>query len=105
MVELAFKTREIDGKPSAAGFVVRKCWIHSDFQRILINGAPGGLINNNYFHAGRGFPITTGNVDGLAIRDNEIEMTAIRQDGSDGNWVDVQDCANVSIRQNCLSSQ
>lgn len=37
----------MDGKRSAAGFVVRDCWLHDNFQRTLINGAPGGLIENN----------------------------------------------------------
>lgn len=37
----------LDGKRSAAGFVLRNCWLHDDFQRTLINGAPGGLIENN----------------------------------------------------------
>ncbi|MBN2450517.1 MAG: right-handed parallel beta-helix repeat-containing protein [Lentisphaeria bacterium] len=36
----------LDGKRSAAGFVVRDCWFHSNFQRTLINGSPGGLIEN-----------------------------------------------------------
>lgn len=37
----------LDGKRSAAGFVVRNCWLHDNFQRTLINGSPGGLIENN----------------------------------------------------------
>jgi len=37
----------MDGKRSARGFVVRDCWLHDNFQRTLINGAPGGLIENN----------------------------------------------------------
>lgn len=36
----------LDGKCSAAGWVVRNCWFHDDFQRTLINGSPGGLIEN-----------------------------------------------------------
>ncbi len=36
----------LDGKRSAAGWVVRHCWFHDDFQRTLINGSPGGLIEN-----------------------------------------------------------
>jgi len=36
----------LDGKRSAAGWVVRDCWFHDDFQRTLINGSPGGLIEN-----------------------------------------------------------
>lgn len=35
------------GKRSAAGFVVRDCWLHDTFQRVLINGAPDGLFENN----------------------------------------------------------
>lgn len=37
----------MDGKRSASGFVVRDCWLHDTFQRVLINGAPDGLIENN----------------------------------------------------------
>ena len=36
----------LDGKRSAEGWVVRNCWFHDDFQRTLINGSPGGLIEN-----------------------------------------------------------
>jgi hypothetical protein len=36
----------LDGKRSAAGWAVRNCWFHDDFQRTLINGSPGGLIEN-----------------------------------------------------------
>jgi hypothetical protein len=36
----------LDGKRSATGWVVRNCWFHDDFQRTLINGSPGGLIEN-----------------------------------------------------------
>ncbi|MCP5556925.1 MAG: hypothetical protein H7A55_04145 [Verrucomicrobiaceae bacterium] len=36
-----------DGKRSAAGFVIRNCWLHDNFQRTLINGSPDGLIENN----------------------------------------------------------
>ena len=36
----------MDGKRSAAGFVIRDCWLHDNFQRTLINGSPGGLIEN-----------------------------------------------------------
>lgn len=37
----------MDGKRSAGGFVLRNCWLHDNFQRTLINGSPGGLIENN----------------------------------------------------------
>jgi hypothetical protein len=37
----------MDGKRSADGFVLRNCWLHDNFQRTLINGSPGGLIENN----------------------------------------------------------
>lgn len=37
----------MDGKRSAAGFVLRDCWLHDNFQRTLINGSPRGLIENN----------------------------------------------------------
>ena len=37
----------LDGKRSADGFIVRDCWLHDNFQRTLINGAPNGLIENN----------------------------------------------------------
>ncbi|MBT4822884.1 MAG: right-handed parallel beta-helix repeat-containing protein [Lentisphaerae bacterium] len=36
----------MDGKRSSAGWSVRNCWFHSNFQRTLINGSPGGLIEN-----------------------------------------------------------
>ena len=36
----------LDGKRSSRGWVVRNCWFHDNFQRTLINGAPGGLIEN-----------------------------------------------------------
>jgi hypothetical protein len=36
----------LDGKRSAEGFVLRDCWLHDDFQRTLINGSPGGFIEN-----------------------------------------------------------
>lgn len=36
----------LDGKCSASGFVLRNCWLHDNFQRTLINGSPGGLIEN-----------------------------------------------------------
>ena len=36
----------LDGKRSAGGFVLRDCWFHDNFQRTLINGSPGGLIEN-----------------------------------------------------------
>lgn len=39
----------MDGKQANEGFVVRNCWFHDDFQRTLINGSPGGLIENNIF--------------------------------------------------------
>lgn len=48
----------LDGKRSAAGFVLRNCWLHDDFQRTLINGAPGGLIENNTLqNVGQGITI------------------------------------------------
>lgn len=36
----------MDGKRSSGGWIVRNCWFHSNFQRTLINGSPGGLIEN-----------------------------------------------------------
>jgi len=39
----------MDAKRSAAGFILRNCWLHDDFQRTLINGSPGGRIENNTF--------------------------------------------------------
>jgi len=36
----------LDGRRSSRGWAVRNCWFHSDFQRTLINGSPGGLIDN-----------------------------------------------------------
>jgi hypothetical protein len=34
-------------RSEAWGFVLRDCWLHDNFQRTLINGSPGGLIENN----------------------------------------------------------
>ena len=39
----------LDEKRSAKGFVLRHCWLHDNFQRTLINGSPGGLIENTTF--------------------------------------------------------
>ena len=39
----------MDGRQSNAGFIIRNCWFHDNFQRALINGSPGGLIENNLF--------------------------------------------------------
>jgi len=36
----------MDGKRSSQAWVVRNCWFHSNFQRTLINGSPGGLFEN-----------------------------------------------------------
>jgi len=36
----------MEGRRSAQGFVLRNCWLHDNFQRTLINGSPGGLIEN-----------------------------------------------------------
>lgn len=36
----------LDGKRSSRGWVIRNCWFHDNFQRSLINGSPGGLIEN-----------------------------------------------------------
>ncbi len=48
----------LDGKRSAKGFVLRNCWLHDNFQRTLINGSPGGLIENNTLqNVGQGLAI------------------------------------------------
>ncbi len=48
----------LDGKRSAAGFVLRNCWLHDNFQRTLINGSPNGLIENNTLqNVGQGLTI------------------------------------------------
>ena len=170
----------LDGKRSAAGFVVRNCWLHDNFQRTLINGSPGGLIENNtqqnvgiglciqfetwgpwmegpfardlvirnnrfidspptgpaihvsmhppgggsnhrryearpvtnmtisgnYFARTDGVPISIHNVDGLRIHANSIDFAPsipIHEglaNSSDMNWLYLQDCDNVSIREN-----
>ena len=36
----------MDGWSSARDFVIRDCWFHDNYQRTLINGTPGGLIEN-----------------------------------------------------------
>ncbi len=184
----------MDGKRSASGFVIRNCWFHSNFQRTLINGAPGGLIENttlqnvgmgiciqfetwgpwmegpfardlvirnnrflnsppdgpvvsvsmhppgggtntrprearpvtnltisgNYLARTAGMPFDVHNVDGLKIHGNSVdrlpsapatpsdllERHLLRRDGGrsanpeDLNWLYLQDCSNVSIRQN-----
>ena len=55
----------LDGKRSAGGFVLRNCWLHDNFQRTLINGSPGGLIENN----------TLQNVgQGLAIQFEQVRL-------------------------------
>lgn len=184
----------MDGKQSAAGFVVRNCWMHDTFQRILINGSPGGLIENNLFEnlgyglciqfetwgpwmegpfardlvvrgnrfqacapeevviavtmfpaggatqwdampvtnmtiednvidAASGFPVKIRNVDGLKIRGNQIQLSPLSEiipradwralkdpsciwsQGSVGTprrWLDLQDCANVTVQKNEL---
>ena len=48
----------LEGKRSAGGFVLRNCWLHDNFQRTLINGSPGGLIENNTLqNVGQGLTI------------------------------------------------
>jgi hypothetical protein len=39
----------MDGRRSNQNFIIRNCWFHDNFQRSLINGSPGGLIENNIF--------------------------------------------------------
>jgi hypothetical protein len=48
----------MDGKRSAQDWVVRDCWFHDDFQRTMIDGAPGGLFENNTLqNVGAGLPV------------------------------------------------
>jgi len=170
----------LDGKRSAGGFVLRDCWLHDNFQRTLINGSPGGLIENNTLqNVGHGLvvqfetwgpwmegpfardltvrgnrfldappdgpaisvsmhppgggsnarrfqarpvtnmtisgndfartatpPLVIHNVDGLKIHGNSIDYPADAPDhagrGStaSGNWLHLQDCANVAVKEN-----
>ncbi len=46
-LELPENAKVVMARQSAAGFVVRNSWFHNNFQRTMINGAPGGLIENN----------------------------------------------------------
>lgn len=39
----------MDGKRSNAFFRICDCWFHDNFQRALINGSPGGVIEHNVF--------------------------------------------------------
>ena len=48
----------MDSKCSAQDWVVRDCWLHDDFQRTMVNGAPGGLFENNTLqNLGHGLPV------------------------------------------------
>lgn len=175
----------LDGKRSAAGWSLRNCWLHDNFQRTLINGSPGGLIENttlrnvgmgvcvqfetwgpwmegpfardlvirnnrfldappdaaainvsmhpprggsnrrrfdarpvtnmtitgNYFGRATSPPLSIHNVDGLTIRGNSIDQPprAPRPVGlnnsSTHNWLYLQDCVNVAIRENLLDNR
>ena len=170
----------MDGKHSSAGFVVRDCWLHDNFQRTLINGSPGGLIENNtLLNVGHGLviqfetwgpwmegpfardliirgnrfldsppdgpaivlsmhppgggsntrrfdakpvtnltitgndfartsttPIVLHNVDGVSIHDNSLDFPgdapphAGLANSADVNWLYLQDCGNVSVKDN-----
>jgi hypothetical protein len=164
----------LDGKCSASGFVLRNCWLHDNFQRTLINGSPGGLIENttlqnvghglciqfetwgpwmegpfardllvrnnrfldsppagpvifvsmhppgggsdrrrfeakpvtnltisgNHFARTDGVPISIHNVAGLKIEGNSIDRTPDATPTGQPNWLYLQDCENVTIRDN-----
>jgi hypothetical protein len=184
----------MDGKQSNAGFVIRNCWFHDNFQRALVNGSPGGLIEQNLFEnlgyglcvqfetwgpwmegpfardlvirenrflhcapeevvigvamfpaggadrwdampvtnlkiekntidAASGFPVKIHNVDGVHICDNDIQLAPLSRDVKRADWralqepsniwrqgsirmaerwLDIQDCANVTVRGNRL---
>jgi hypothetical protein len=164
----------LDGKRSAAGWVLRNCWLHDDFQRTLINGSPGGLMENctlqnlghgvciqfetwgpwmegpfardlvirncrfldsppdgpaisvsmhppgggsnrrrfearpvtNMTIAGNTFartdsvPISIHNVDGLQVHGNHVDRPPAATPAEPPNWLYLQDCSNVSLRNN-----
>jgi len=170
----------LDGRRSSRDWVVRNCWFHDNFQRTLINGSPGGLIENttlqnvgmgvciqfetwgpwmegpfardlvirnsrfinappggpaisvamhppgggsnrrrfaaapvtnmtiagNYFGPTSGKPLSIHNVNGLKIHGNSIDYpvdvsTPKESDNApDVNWLDLQDCMDVSIQSN-----
>ena len=111
----------LDGKRSAAGFVVRNCWLHDNFQRTLINGAPGGLIENNTLqNVGQGLTIqfeTWGGwmegpfARGLTVRGNRFlnsppDGAAINVSmqppggGSDARRFDARPVTNMTITGN-----
>ncbi len=114
----------MDGKRSAAGFVVRDCWLHDNFQRTLINGAPGGRIENNTLqNTGEGLIIqfeTWGPwmegpfASDLLIRGNRFidsppDRAVIHVSmhppggGSDTRRFNARPVANLTIEDNCFS--
>lgn len=113
----------MDGKRSAAGFVIRGCWLHDNFQRTLINGSPGGLIENNTLqNTGEGLTIqfeTWGPwMEGpfardLTIRGNRFlssppDAATIRVSmhppggGSDRRRFAATPVTNLTIKENCF---
>jgi hypothetical protein len=115
----------MDGKRSAEGFVIRNSWFHSNFQRTLINGAPGGLIENTTLqNVGSGLHIqfeTWGPwmegpfASNLVVKNNRILMpkadgAAItismhpEQGGSDRRHFDALPVKNVEISGNEISA-
>ena len=164
----------MDGKRSCGNFVIRNCWFHSNFQRTLINGAPGGLIENttlqnvghglcvqfetwgpwmegpfardlvirnnrfldsppagpaisvsmhppgggsnrrrmkarpvtnleisgNYFARTGGIPVSIHNVHGLQVQGNSIDRPPQPPRPDQSDWLYLQDCGKVSVRNN-----
>jgi hypothetical protein len=84
----------LDGKRSAAGFVVRNCWLHDNFQRTLINGSPGGLIENNTLqNVGQGLTIQFetwgGWMEGPFARDLTVRGNRFLNSPPDGAAINV----------------
>jgi hypothetical protein len=84
----------LDGKRSAAGFVVRNCWLHDNFQRTLINGSPGGLIENNTLqNVGQGLAIQFetwgGWMEGPFARDLTVRGNRFLDSPPDGAAINV----------------
>jgi len=57
-------------------------------------------ISGNYFGQASGLPMRISNVDGLQVQGNSINRPS--RIASQADWVSLQDCNNVSIRDNLL---
>ena len=84
----------LDGKRSAGGFALRNCWLHDNFQRTLINGSPGGLIENNTLqNVGQGLTIQFetwgGWMEGPFARDLTVRGNRFLDSPPDGAAINV----------------